>query len=147
MKHLLQLKRITVVVVWGLLSIYTISSILSGQISGPYHFRFVDRSEIAVLPFLRAAIVRGDLDLLKFAFPNMVDVMFERVFEQYVVEDNIRAKIDLIADRVSESRDLEMAKGYLSLDEKNYSEARKYFESARSIDPGVFVPQVIDLSN
>ncbi|MFO0703931.1 MAG: hypothetical protein U0525_04375 [Patescibacteria group bacterium] len=140
MRYFDPLKGALHVVVWGVVFSYILVSVVFGQIAAPYYFRLVDRDPVTSLPFIKAIVKTGDLSLLKTAFPVSVNNMFEQVFERYVLEDSYQNTLNVMSERVSESRDLEVAKGYLALRENNMTEASMHFQKAKEIDPLVFVP-------
>ncbi len=142
MKQIGFIKGSLQVVFFGSMAAYVFVSIFLLELSGPYHFGLVNRESQSVLPFLKAAVASGDMTLIKSSFPVLINEMFERVFETYVYESNLAEKISRLGERVSESRDLEIAKGHLAIRENDFDKAREYFDRAQIIDPSAFVPQL-----
>jgi len=141
------LKRILYIVSWGAVAACIFVSVVSSQVAGPYYYRFANRDPRSVLPILKAIVATGDIGLLKSAFGTSVNDMYEKVFEQYVSQDNLKAKITELERKVPESRDLEMSKGYIAAREKNFEDAAAHFAKAKEIDPLVFVPIAQDFQN
>lgn len=147
MRHFDPLKRIAHIVIYGVVSAYIVVSVVASQISGPYYYRFVSREPGSVLPIIKAIVAMGDLTLLKSVFGDSVNMMYEKVFEQYVSQDNLKSKISELEGKVPESRDFEITKGYISAREKDYKKAAEHFAKAKEIDPLVFVPIGPDYQN
>jgi len=141
------LKRILYIVSWGVLATCLLISVIASQVSGPYYYRFASRDARSVLPILKAIVATGDIGLLKSAFNASVNDMYEKVFEQYVSQDNLKAKITELDAKVPESRDLEMSKGYIAAREKDFERALEHFAKAKKIDPLIFVPLAQNFQN
>lgn len=148
MRHFELLKNFVFALAVLATAVVVIVSIVLGQTKAPYHFRSVGRETSTGLPFLRAFVRDGNMTLIKSIFPDLIKSRYSDVFEPYISQDILSTRIESVERRVPESRDLEIAKGFLAIRERDTKKAKSHFDKAIEIDPTVVLPTLdIDLES
>jgi hypothetical protein len=119
---------------------FMIVSVVVGQMSSPYHFRFVDRDDLAGIVYAKASVSSGDLNLVQKYFFDTVSRRHEEIFRQHVEWVDFLNRLEFIKTKIEISRNLELAIGYVKLASGDKILAEEHFENAKKLDPTAELP-------